>query len=90
MNNLQEDLEQDVEEKVKDLVAELFEADRNNIDLNARFVEDLKADSLDNVEMVMALEEAFDIEIPEEEYEKILTIGAAVEYVKAALAKKGS
>jgi acyl carrier protein len=72
----------DVFEKVKALVAEQLSVEADEINLETTF-EDLNADSLDVVELVMALEEEFDIEIPDEDAEKIRSIGAAVEYIKA-------
>jgi len=71
-----------VEEKVKKLIAEHLGVEENEIKPEAKFVDDLGADSLDTVELVMALEEAFNIEIPDEDAEKILTVGRAIEYVK--------
>ena len=75
-----------VEEKVRDLVAELFEIKRDEINLDSRFVEDLGADSLENVEMIMALDEAFGLEIPDEDAEKLLTVREAVEYIQKNIA----
>lgn len=72
----------EVFEKVKALVAEQLSVEADEINLETTF-EDLNADSLDVVELVMALEEEFDIEIPDEDAEKIRSIGAAVEYIKA-------
>ena len=72
----------EVFEKVKALVAEQLSVEADEINLDTTF-EDLNADSLDVVELVMALEEEFDIEIPDEDAEKIRSIGAAVEYIKA-------
>lgn len=69
-------------EKVKALVVEQLSVEADEISLETTF-EDLNADSLDVVELVMALEEEFDIEIPDEDAEKIRSIGAAVEYIKA-------
>ena len=75
-----------VEEKVRDLVAELFEIKRDEINLDSRFVEDLGADSLENVEMIMALDESFGLEIPDEDAEKLLTVREAVEYIQKNIA----
>ena len=75
-----------VEEKVRDLVAELFEIKRDEINLDSRFVEDLGADSLENVEMIMALDEAFGLEIPDDDAEKLLTVREAVEYIQKNIA----
>ena len=71
-----------VEEKVKTIIAQSLGVEGADVKPEARFVEDLGADSLDTVELVMALEEEFNIEIPEEDAEKILTVGRAIEYVK--------
>jgi len=71
-----------VEEKVKTIIAQSLGVEGADVKPEARFVEDLGADSLDTVELVMALEEEFNIEIPDEDAEKILTVGRAIEYVK--------
>ncbi len=71
-----------VEEKVKKIVAENLGVEEDEIVPDAKFVDDLGADSLDTVELVMAFEEAFDIEIPDEDAEKILTVGKAIDYIK--------
>lgn len=67
--------------KVKSIVAEQLGVDEEEITLDTSF-EDLNADSLDIVELIMALEEEFDIEIPDEDAEKLTTVGAAVEYIR--------
>ena len=72
----------DVFEKVKAIIVEQLDVDEDEVIEEARFIEDLGADSLDIVELVMALEEEFGLEIPDEEAEKILTVGAAVNYIK--------
>ncbi|MDD2420589.1 MAG: acyl carrier protein [Heliobacteriaceae bacterium] len=72
----------DVFEKVKAIVVEQLGVDADEVLLETSF-EDLNADSLDIVELVMALEEEFDLEIPDEDAEKIRNIGAAVDYIKA-------
>ena len=69
-------------ERVKDIVADNLGVDREKITPETSFVNDLGADSLDTVELVMALEEEFEIEIPDEDAEKILTVGKALEYIK--------
>jgi len=71
-----------VEEKVKKIVAENLGVEEDEDIPDAKFVDDLGADSLDTVELVMAFEEAFDIEIPDEDAEKILTVGKAIDYIK--------
>lgn len=71
----------DVEQKVKDIIVEQLGVKKEQVTENASFIDDLGADSLDTVELVMALEEAFNIEIPDEEAEKIRTVGEAVNYI---------
>jgi acyl carrier protein len=71
-----------VEERVKKIIAENLGVEEDEIVPEARFVDDLGADSLDTVELVMAFEEEFGIEIPDEDAEKILTVGKAIEYIK--------
>jgi acyl carrier protein len=72
----------DIEQKVKDIIVEQLGVDAAAVKPEANFVNDLGADSLDTVELVMALEEAFDTEIPDEQAEKIQTVGQAVDYIK--------
>ncbi len=69
------------EEKVKQIIVEQLGVDEAEVTPSASFVDDLGADSLDRVELIMAFEEAFDIEIPDEEAEKIKTVQDATEYV---------
>jgi acyl carrier protein len=69
------------EERVKAIIMEQLGASEDQMKPEASFVDDLGADSLDTVELVMALEEEFDVEIPDEEAEKILTVGNAIDYV---------
>ncbi len=71
-----------VDERVKKIIAEQLGVEEEEVTAEAHFVEDLGADSLDTVELVMALEEEFEIEIPDEDAEKILTVGKALEYIK--------
>lgn len=71
-----------VEDRVKKIIVEQLGVEEEDVTAEASFVEDLGADSLDTVELVMAFEEEFDIEIPDEEAEKILTVGRAIEYIK--------
>ncbi|MBL0058196.1 MAG: acyl carrier protein [Elusimicrobia bacterium] len=68
--------------KVRDIIVEQLGVDAAQVKPEASFVNDLGADSLDTVELVMALEEAFDMEIPDEEAEKIQTVTQAVNYIK--------
>ncbi len=72
-----------IEERVKKIVAEQLGVKEEEVTLEKSFVDDLGADSLDTVELVMALEEEFETEIPDEEAEKITTVQAAIDYVKA-------
>jgi acyl carrier protein len=72
----------DIFSKVKDIVVEQLGVDEEEVTEQASFVDDLGADSLDIVELVMALEEEFDLEIPDEDAEKIATVGDAVNYIK--------
>ena len=79
---------QDVEARVKEIIVERLGAGtQSEVNTQASFVNDLGADSLDTVELVMALEEEFDIEIPDEEAEKIQSVGQAVDYIKAHMKK---
>jgi acyl carrier protein len=71
-----------IEEQVKANVAEQLGVKEDEVTNDASFVDDLGADSLDTVELVMALEEEFGIEIPDEDAEKILTVGKALDYIK--------
>ena len=73
----------DIEQRVKKIVAEQLGVAEADIKNTSTFVEDLGADSLDNVELVMALEEEFGIEIPDEDAEKITRVKEAVEYIEA-------
>ena len=77
-------MEKTVAEKVRQVVSEVLSADTDQITDASSFVDDLGADSLDVVELVMALEEEFEMEIPDEEAEKILTFGQAVAYIEKA------
>jgi acyl carrier protein len=72
-----------VEEKLKQIVVEQLGVEESEVTASASFVDDLGADSLDIVELVMAFEEAFDIEIPDEDAEKIKTVKDAVDYIAA-------
>ena len=70
-------------DKVKDIIVEQLGVNKDQVVPEASFIEDLGADSLDTVELVMALEEEFECEIPDEEAEKISTVQAAIDYIKA-------
>ncbi|MGD8921664.1 MAG: acyl carrier protein [Candidatus Zixiibacteriota bacterium] len=71
-----------IEERVKEIIVEQLGVEANQVTERAKFVEDLGADSLDTVELVMALEEEFSLEIPDEDAEKITSVGEAIEYIK--------
>ena len=73
-----------VEEKVKDIIVEELGVEREKLTSDASFMEDLGADSLDTVELVMAFEEEFGIEIPDDAAESIVTVGDAVKYIDKA------
>jgi acyl carrier protein len=70
------------EEKIIEMIAEQLSVDEEKVTPEASFVDDLGADSLDTVELVMALEEEFDIEIPDEDAESITTVGQAIKYIE--------
>ena len=72
-----------IEERVKKIVAEQLGSGEDEITNESSFIDDLGADSLDTVELVMTLEEEFDIEIPDDDAEKIATVQAAIDYVSA-------
>ena len=71
-----------VEEKVKEIIVDQLGVDEKQLNPEAFFIDDLGADSLDTVELVMALEEEFDVEIPDEDAEKIGTVQNAIDYIK--------
>ncbi|NIA12199.1 MAG: acyl carrier protein [Nitrospiraceae bacterium] len=73
---------ENIDEKVKEIVADRLGVDPDEVTPEASFINDLGADSLDTVELVMALEEEFGIEIPDEDAEKIQTVGDAIDYIK--------
>ncbi len=74
-----------VEEKVKGIIVEQLGVDASQVVTEASFIEDLGADSLDTVELVMAFEEEFDIEISDEDAEKLTSVGKAVDYLTSKL-----
>ena len=73
-------------EKVKNIIVEVLNVDENDITMDTTFIDDLGADSLDVFQIIMGLEEEFEIEIPNEEAEKIVTVGDAVEQIKNVIA----
>ena len=76
---------EEVQAKLKEIVMDRLNAEEEQIKPEASFVEDLGADSLDIVELIMGIEEEFDIEIPDEDAEKLTTVGEAMDYVKVKL-----
>ncbi len=78
---------ENLEERVKKIIIEQLAVDTSEVNSDAKFVQDLGADSLDTVELVMALEEEFDIEIPDEDAEKIQKVQQAVDYIKSKVSK---
>jgi acyl carrier protein len=70
-------------EKIKEILVDQLSIDESEITMGSAFIDDLGADSLDIVDLIMTIEEEFDIEIPEDEVESIATVGAAVDYIKA-------
>jgi acyl carrier protein len=79
--------EKTVEEKVKDIIVEQLGVNPEQVTPAASFIEDLGADSLDTVELVMAFEEEFSVEVPDEEAEKLQTVGNVIDYIKEKTAK---
>lgn len=75
--------EQEIFEKMQGIIVEQLGAETDDIEMNSTFVDDLEADSLDIVELVMQIEEEFEMEIPDEAAEKIVTVGDVVAYIKA-------
>jgi acyl carrier protein len=73
---------ENIEERVKNIIVEQLGVSADEVKPEAKFVNDLGADSLDTVELIMALEEEFDMEIPDEQAEKIKTVGEALDYIK--------
>jgi len=72
-------------EKLQEIISEVLNVDKDEITMDTTFVDDLGADSLDIFQIIMGIEEEFDIEIPNEEAENIVTVGDAVEYIKKAI-----
>jgi acyl carrier protein len=76
----------DIQEKVKAIICEQLDVEAETVVPEASFVDDLGADSLDQVELIMAMEEEFDVSIPDEDAEKIVTVKDAIEYIEKAQA----
>ena len=75
----------DVEAKVKEIIVEELGVEESEVKADANFIEDLGADSLDTVELIMKFEEEFELDIPDEEAEKLTTVGKAIDYLKSKL-----
>ncbi|MBN1150013.1 acyl carrier protein [candidate division WOR-3 bacterium] len=78
-----------LEKEVKKIIVERLGVDDAQVTLDSKYVKDLGADSLDLVELIMAFEEKFDIDIPDEDAEKLETVGDSIDYLEKALAEKG-
>ena len=74
--------EESIEKKVKDIIVEQLGVNAEQVTPEAKFIEDLGADSLDTVELVMAFEEEFNVEVPDEEAEKLQTVGDVIKYIE--------
>ena len=72
--------------KIKEIIIDKLSIEESKITLEARFIEDLGADSLDTVELIMQFEEEFDIEISDEDAEKLITVGSSIDYINSKLA----
>lgn len=75
-------------EKLRDIIVEVLNVDETEVTMESTFIDDLGADSLDLFQIIMGIEEEFDIEIPNEEAEKIVTVGDAVEQIKKAVSEQ--
>lgn len=75
-------------EKLRDIIVEVLNVDENEVTMESTFIDDLGADSLDVFQIIMGIEEEFDIEISNEEAEKIVTVGDAVEQIKKAVSEQ--
>ena len=75
-------------EKLRDIIVEVLNVDENEVTMESTFIDDLGAESLDVFQIIMGIEEEFDIEIPNEEAEKIVTVGDAVEQIKKAVSEQ--
>jgi acyl carrier protein len=81
---------QSIEERLKEIIIKQLDVDKKPVTLESSFINDLDADSLDIVELVMEFEDVFDINIPDEDAEKIQTVGDAVKYIKEHTQKNGA
>ncbi len=81
---------QSIEERLKEIIIKQLDANKKPVTLESSFINDLGADSLDIVELVMEFEDAFDMNIPDEDAEKIQTVGDAVNYIKERKQKDGA
>ncbi len=81
---------EEVEAKIIEIVSEQMGVDKSEITRDTSFINDLNADSLDTVELVMEFEDEFDMSIPDEEAEKIQTVGAAIDYIVQIVKNQGS
>ena len=77
----------DIQQKITDLVVDQLGVDADSVNADAHFIDDLGADSLDTVELVMEFEDAFEISIPDEQAEKIQTVGQAIDHIKEHMGK---
>ena len=75
-------------ERLRDIIVEVLNVDETEVTMESTFIDDLGADSLDVFQIIMGIEEEFDIEIPNEEAEKIVTVGDAVEQIKKAVSEQ--
>jgi acyl carrier protein len=90
VRSLKEENKMAVADKVKSIIAEQLSVKKEEVTDQASFVDDLGADSLDTVELVMGLEEEFGIEIPDEDAEKMTTVGDAIKYIEDKISKKSA
>ncbi len=73
----------DIEAKVREIIVDELDVDASEVTIEANFIEDLGADSLDTVELIMKFEEEYDLDIPDDEAEKLRTVGEAINYIKS-------
>ena len=72
-------------EKIRDIIVEVLNVEESDVKMESTFIDDLGADSLDMVELIMAIEEEFEFEVPEEDAENIVTVGDAINYIKSKI-----